>query len=319
MKKLRIFLQIIIGIAIIAFILRKLNLNEVLLVIGRTDILFFAIACLSYLCLNLVLASRLFYLLARIGYRIKYLPVFLSHMGGMIVGDITPGRSGYFLTPPILKKIAGVRITDGMACIFAPQGIEFILKVGGAVAAILYISTLPGVSKDVLTSAVLGAIFLLIVGIIMLIISWKDEEMSLIFIRKLPFLNKFTENISFFKERSIQVKDSVNAILIITLIGWIFAALQWFYLGKALGIELPYYVFFLLHPLLTILMFVPLSPAGLGLMEGGAIVVFSFFGIPAAEGLAFSVLVRVSILLVDLIGLKSVVAASDETGMKYIR
>ncbi|MFA4935556.1 MAG: flippase-like domain-containing protein, partial [Candidatus Methanoperedens sp.] len=163
------------------------------------------------------------------------------------------------------------------------------------------------------------AIFLLIVGIIMLIISWQDERMSLKFIRNLPFLNKFTENISFFKERSIQVKDSVNAILIMTLIGWIFAALQWFYLGRALGIELPYYVFFLLHPLLSILMFVPLSPAGLGLMEGGAIVVFSFFGIPAAEGLAFSVLVRVSILLVDLIGLKSVVAASDEIGMKYIR
>lgn len=319
MKKLRIFLQIIIGIAIITFILRKLDLNEVLSVIGRTDTLFFILACLSYLCLNLVLASRLSYLLTRIGYRIKYLPVFLSHMGGMLVGDITPGRSGYFLTPPILKKIAGVRITDGMACIFAPQGIEFILKVGGAVAAILYISAIPGISKDVLTSAWLGAIFLLIVGIIMLIISWKDEGLSVKFIRKLPFLNKFTENISFFKERSIQVKDNVNAILIMTLIGWVFAALQWFYLGKALGIELPYYVFFLLHPLLTILMFVPVSPAGLGLMEGGAIVVFSLFGIPAAEGLAFSVLVRVSILLVDLIGLKSVIAASDEIGMKYIR
>lgn len=319
MKKLRIFLQIIIGIAIIAFILRKLDINEVLLVIGRTDILFFILACLSYICLNLVLASRLFYLLTRIGYRIKYLPVFLSHMGGMIVGDITPGRSGYFLTPPILKKIAGVRITDGMACIFAPQGIEFILKVGGAVAAILYISTLPGVSKDVLTSAVLGAIFLLIVGIIMLIISWQDERMSLKFIRMLPFLNKFTENLSAFKERNIQIKGNINAILLLYMIGWFFAALQWFYLGRALGIELPYYVFFLLHPLLTILMFVPLSPAGLGLMEGGAIVVFSFFGIPAAEGLAFSVLVRVSILLVDLIGLKSVVAASDEIGMKYIR
>ncbi|MDP2846482.1 MAG: lysylphosphatidylglycerol synthase transmembrane domain-containing protein [Candidatus Methanoperedens sp.] len=319
MKKLRIFIQIIIGIAIIAFILRKLNINEVLLVIGRTDILYFILACLSYLCLNLVLSSRLFYLLTRIGYRIKYLPVFLSHMGGMIVGDITPGRSGYFLTPSILKKIEGVRITDGMACIFAPQGIEFILKVGGAVAAILYISTLPGVSKDVLTSAVLGAIFLLIVGIIMLIISWQDEGMSLKFIRKLPFLNKFTENLSAFKERNIQIKGNINAILLLYMIGWFFAALQWFYLGRALGIELPYYVFFLLHPLLTILMFVPLSPAGLGLMEGGAIVVFSFFGIPAAEGLAFSVLVRVSILLVDLIGMKTIVTASDEIGMKYLR
>ena len=319
MKNLRIFLQVVAGIVIITFILRKLDLSEVLSVIGRTDTLFFILACLSYLCLNLVLASRLSYLLARIGYRVKYLPVFLSHMGGMLAGDITPGRSGYFLTPPILKKTAGVRITDGMACIFAPQAIEFILKVGGAVAAIWLISAIPGISKDVLTSAWLGAIFLLIVGILMLLISWQDEKMSLKFVQKLPFFNKFTENISFFKERSIQVKENFNAILIMTFIGWFFAALQWFYLGRALGIELPYYVFFLLHPLLTILMFVPVSPAGLGLLEGGAIVVFSFFNIPAAEGLAFSVLVRVSILLVDLIGMKTIVAASDETGMKHFR
>jgi hypothetical protein len=56
-------------------------------------------------------------------------------------------------------------------------------------------------------------------------------------------------------------------------------------------------------------MFVPVSPAGLGLMEGGVIAVFLLFGIPAATGLAFSILVRVSILLVDLIGLKTILSS----------
>lgn len=319
MKSLRIFLQIIIGIAIIAFILRKLNIDEVVSVLRQTNILFFILACLSYLCLNFVLSSRLLYLLKKIGYRIKYLPVFFSHMGGMIVGDITPGRSGYFLTPSILKKYAGVRITDGMACIFAPQGIEFILKVGGAVAAIFYISTLSSLSSSLLVSVSIGAFLILIVGISMLVISWQDENLTSRFIRKLPFFNKFAENLSAFKERNIRIKSSINTILLLYMIGWIFAALQWFYLGKALGIELSFFVFFLLHPLITILMFVPVSPAGLGLMEGGMIVVFSFFGISPAMGLAFSVLVRVSILVVDLIGLKTVIAASDEMGMKYLR
>ena len=99
-------------------------------------------------------------------------------------------------------------------------------------------------------------------------------------------------------------------ILILYFIGWFFAALQWFYLGKALGIELPFFVFFLLHPLISILMFVPLTPAGFGVMEGGMVLVFSLLGISATIGFAFSVLVRVSILLVDLIGLKTVLMAS---------
>ncbi len=319
MKKTGTLIQIILGIVIIAFILGKLNINEVLSVLGETDLLFFILACAAYLGLNFVLSSRLFYLLAKIGYEIKYLPVFFSHMGGMIVGDLTPGRSGYFLTPPILKKNAGIRATDGMACIFAPQGMEFILKVGGAIAAILYISALSGAGRNFLIPVGIGAVFLLTAGISMLIISWHTERMTLRFFEKLPFFRKFTENLSFFKERSIQIKGSIKAILILSMVGWVFAALQWFYLGKALGIELSFFAFFLLHPLITILMFVPVSPAGLGLMEGGIILVFSLLGISPAMGLAFSVLVRVSILLVDLIGLKTVIAASKEIGMEYFR
>ncbi|MCZ7384167.1 MAG: lysylphosphatidylglycerol synthase transmembrane domain-containing protein [Candidatus Methanoperedens sp.] len=310
MKKLRIFLQIIIGVAIIIYILMKLDFREVISVLGNTNLLFFLLACFSYLCLNFILSSRLFYLLTKIGYRVKFPKVFFSHMGGMVVGDITPGRSGYFLTPPILKKNAGVRITDGMACIFAPQAVEFILKVAGAVAALVFISRISDINRNFIISALVGVILLMVVGVLMLIISWKSENISSAFLSKIPYLRNFTENLASFKERNIGIKGSAGAIILLSMTGWFFAAMQWFFIGKAIGLNLSYFTFFLLHPLITILMFIPVSPAGLGLMEGGVIVVFSFFGIPSAQGLAFSVLVRVSILLVDLLGLKSVLTAS---------
>jgi len=310
MKKLRIFLQIIIGISIIAFIFIKLDLKEVLAVLGKTDFTYFILACISYLLLNLVIAFRLSYLLKKIGQKTKYIIVFLSHMGGMIVGDITPGRSGYFLTPPILKKTSGIPITDGMACIFAPQGIEFILKVGGAAAALIYISSFLNVSRNFIISSMIGAILLLAVGIFMLLLSWHEEKVSSRLLSKVPFLNNFAVNLSFFKDRSILIKNSLDKILILYMIGWFFAAFQWYFLAKAIGIDIPFFAIFLLHPLITILMFVPISPAGLGLMEGGMILIFSFFGISSAAAMAFSVLVRVNILFVDLIGLKTVMKAS---------
>ncbi|HEY9206432.1 MAG TPA: lysylphosphatidylglycerol synthase transmembrane domain-containing protein [Candidatus Methanoperedens sp.] len=309
MKKKKIILQVIIGISIIVFILYKININELISVLKETAPLYFVTACLFYLCLNFTLASRLGYLLTKIGYRIKFLKIFFSHMGGMLVGDITPGRGGYFLTPPILKKKAGTPITDGMACIFAPQAIEFILKVGGAFGALVYISTLSGINRELLLTAGIGATILLAVGILMLVISWKDENVSTNLLNKIPFFKNFTEHLSPFKERSAGIKGSLKTILVFTIVGWIFAALHWFYLGRALGIELPFYVFFLLHPLLTILMFVPVTPAGLGLLEGGVIVVFSLFGIPPAVAMAFSVLMRGSITLVDLLGLKTILAS----------
>lgn len=309
MKKANILIQIIIGIAIIVFILNKLDMSDVAAALKRTNPIYFVFACLSYVLLNVVLASRLNYLLKRIGYRFRFSDVFISHMGGMMVGDITPGRSGYFLTPSLLKKNAGSRVTDGMACIFAPQGIEFILKVGGAVAAIIYISTFPGISNDLIITAATGAAFLLVVGILMLIIAFRDEKITSKFLGRLPFFKNYVANLSSFKERNLGIKENLNAILVFTLMGWAFAALHWYYLGKALGLELSYFDFFLLHPLLSILMFVPISPAGFGLLEGGAILVFSLFTISAEPSMAFILLVRASILLVDLLGLKTILAS----------
>ena len=309
MKKSSIIVQIIIGIAIISFILNKLDLADVVSTLKRTKPQFFILACISYVFLNIVLASRLRYLLSRIGYRFKFIDVFFSHMGGMMIGDITPGRSGYFLTPSLLKKKIGSKVTDGMACIFAPQGIEFILKVGGAVAAIIYISTFPGISNDILISASIGAAFLLVMGILMLIIAFRDEKLTSSFLGRLPFFKNYTTNLSSFKERNIGIKENFNAILLFTIIGWVFAALHWYFLAKALGLELSYFDLFLLHQLLTILMFVPISPAGFGLLEGGAIIVFSLFTISAEPAMAFILLMRASILLVDLLGLKTILAS----------
>lgn len=309
MKKKSIFIQIIIGIAIIIFILNKLELGDLADALGKTDPYYFILACLSYLFLNIVLSSRLRYLMAGMRYQTKFTSVFLSHMGGMMVGDLTPGRSGYFLTPSFLKKKTGSRATDGMAAIFAPQGIEFVLKVGGAIAAIVFISSLPGISNDLIISAGTGAAMLLMIGILMLTVAWREEKVTLGFLNRLPFLKNFASNFLSFKEKNIGIKENLRAILMFTIAGWFFAALHWFYLGKALGFELSYFVFFLLHPLLSILMFVPISPAGFGLLEGGAILVFSLFGILPEPAMAFIVLVRVSILLIDLLGLKTVMSS----------
>lgn len=309
MKKNRIILQIIAGLLIISFLLYKININELLQILKKTAPVYFILACLSYLCLNLVLTTRLHYLLKKIGYQVKFQTVFISHMGGMIIGDITPGRGGYFITPAILKKRGNTSVTDGMACIFAPQAVEFILKVTGAFAAIIFISHLKGINRDILVSAVIGSVILLVVGILMLVLSWKSENLSSNFLSKIPFFRKFTENLLSFKEKSIDIKNSMNAIILLYVIGWIFAALQWYYLGKSLGIELPYYVYILLHPLLSILMFVPLTPAGLGLMEGGIIIVLALFGVSPPLAMAFSVLIRASILVVDMIGLRSVLSS----------
>src|SRR4030065_872781 len=108
MKKFHLLIQIVIGLIIIAFILSKRDINQLFLVLKKTNMTYFILACLSYLFVNLLLSLRLSYLLKKIGYKIRFKNVFLSHMAGMIIGDITPGRRWFFLTPTILKKKGGI-------------------------------------------------------------------------------------------------------------------------------------------------------------------------------------------------------------------
>jgi len=133
-------LQVLAGIAIIAYIiLYRLDLTEITVAIKNINTTYFVLAALAYFIHNLLFSYRLSYLLQHIGHKIAYTGVLISHLGGMLVADITPGRSGYLLTPAFIKKITGARATDAMACIFAPEGLDLVLKGAGAMLALIYL------------------------------------------------------------------------------------------------------------------------------------------------------------------------------------
>jgi hypothetical protein len=312
-KTLYFLLQTALGIAILLYIsLYRLNLEEITAAIKHIQIPYFILAALAYFALNLLLSYRLFYLMRQIGYRLSYLKVLISHLGGMLVGDVTPGRSGYFLTPAFIKKITGARASDAMACIFAPQGVEFLLKVAGAILAMLYLlfkaeaTYIPGI---MLWTAVL---LLLLAGGFMLAVAWLDEQYTQRILNRIPIVNRFTEQFLNFKTSSFKIRENIRMILLLYMASWFFSGLQWYFIGQAMNLPITYLEFFLLHPLITTLMFVPLTPAGLGIMESGGAIALSLLGITPTAGFAFALLVRVNILLSDLAGISAFVTPARQ-------
>ncbi len=67
--------------------------------------------------------------------------------------------------------------------------------------------------------------------------------------------------------------------------------------------EISWMGYFLIHPLVTALSFIPLTPSGLGFQEGGIVGVFYLLGIDLEVGLAFAILARTLLILEDLIGI----------------
>jgi hypothetical protein len=227
-----------------------------------------------------------------------YPRIFLAHLSGMLVGDVTPGRSGYLMTPKFVESVSGCSVQAGTAAIISPQGIEFLIKVVGASLAIIYL-VLP-VSESAMYSALLGTAFVLLLALALIWLAWKSEFRIL---GKLPFISKYTPYFQEFRDKSLIVRENIAKVTLISLAGWVFAALQWQLIGLSLGLKLSFLDYFLLHPLLTALSFVPITPAGLGLVESGGVVVFYIMGLDPLSGFAFTLLARLSNVIGDLPGI----------------
>ncbi|MDF2957095.1 MAG: putative membrane flippase AglD2/YbhN [Candidatus Alkanophagales archaeon MCA70_species_1] len=300
----RRWLQTLLGVLIFALLLYKIDVREVLEAFKGVNLLYFGLAAAAYFCYDVLMAFRLHYLLSRLGARNSFKEAFFAHMGGMVASDVTPARSGYLLTPYFLKKDGSAGITEGLAAILAPQGFEFVMKVvGGFLGFLFFVSAL---DTNLLVPLSVAAVAFLMIGVLTLVILWTREGISSSLLSKIPVLRRFDEKYNRVKDLSLEIKSDLPVIFVIYMACWLLMGLQWFFLAKALDIDLSFVACFLLHPLITLLAFVPLTPAGFGIMEGGTAAVFHMLGINVGVALTFSLLVRINCIVVDAIGLKEV-------------
>jgi len=322
------FVQVLVGVGILALLFYKIDFHKVAEEVRGVNIFLFALAGVSYLCYNLFMAYRLSYLLRKMGVgegvgnsvSLKFSDSFFAHFAGMLASDVTPGRVGFFLVPYFLRNRTGCRISEGMAAILAPQGIEFILKVAGGFVGLVFFAGVISVDGSgaggvggaslLLPLCVGGGVFLGL-GAVILWVVWTAESRSTNFLAKIPFafVRRFEAEFQKMKEKSFSIRETVPLILVIYFVCWVLLAVQWQLIGLSLGVtaaELGFLAYFLLHPLITILRFVPVTVSGLGLMEGATAVVFELLGVGPAVGLSFALLVRLNMILVDCVGLKGV-------------
>lgn len=285
--------QVAIGIGVIVAIYFKLQVYDYPLYI---DLRYVLLAAVSFFFLNVALSFRLYKIITGLGCRVGYLRSLESHLGGMLLSDFTPGKSGYLTTPLILKRIAGCNTKLGMASILVPQAVEFLIKIFGAMLALILLYTSSTHFKDLLLVAGIGIAMLFAISVIILIASWSEKV-------KIPgFLKRFEAIFQSYFEHSVKTKDYILLLSSISLIGWFITAVQWYFIGEALNIDLSFIHYFLLQPLVSALMFVPITPAGIGIMESGAIAAFYLLGVGTSPAFFFSILVRASMVLGDMGG-----------------
>jgi uncharacterized membrane protein YbhN (UPF0104 family) len=311
--------KLLAGILILAYVIYSTGVENIFEAILQIKVEFLALAIFFYFLLDLVLSHRVYLTLKWLDYDVKWKDVFWSHLFGMFLSNFTPGRVGYVGITQNLKKKLDVPISKSMSAIGIIQSIDFLVKSFGALLGILFIVGVIGNGQisnlemggfsisgnDVINLGLIGVLVVFVLGVSFLIMMWMEVDFAINLVKKIPFLGSFFSGfIDDMKSPSIKLRGKSHIMTGYGILSWIIRGFEWMAIGYACNMFLPFMTFFLLHPLLTSIRYVPATPAGIGLFEGVTLVGFSIFGIPPANALLFSFFDRIDNVVVDSFALR---------------
>jgi uncharacterized protein (TIRG00374 family) len=316
-SKFALWLQIFLGFLLIAAIIWYVGAHEIGHVLLRLNVMFLIYALIAYFFMNLLFAVRLKMVLRALGQNLGLKKILSIQYGGMLASDFTPARSGYFVVPLMLASDK-IPLTVGLSSILGIQSIEFLVKMMGGILALIYLVTMFNLSLDLLIISSVGIGLMLIGAIIIFLAMWWKKAVDLLNVfKKAPFIGRLiitvSRKITEFQMEAYRVKDAIIPITSLTLLSWFVKGLEWYFIGLSLNItQISFTGFFLLHPLITALSFVPITPSGIGFQEGGIAGVFYLLGVKADVSVVFALLARFLLVIEDIAG----VPALSRAGVK---
>ena len=290
------YLQIIMGISIILFLVFTINVSEMSDAFYKSAGYLLLLAALVYAFNNIVMSYRLHYITKTIGKKLRFKSVFLAHMSGMIASDITPAKAGYMYAAVPLKR-NGLDVETSISAILFCYISDAIIKVIVVVIGILYLSQLIDFPSEL--QNMLGAGIVLSVLVIMCFLFFFSSMFSY---GGVLGRSKFGGAIAKVSTESNKFWKIFPALMFFSIVGWIFRGIEWYLLAKAFELDLDIIAAFVLYPLTAMLSLMQFSIFDIGVQDVGVHQVFDLLGLVGSSFL-FVVALRSITLVVDSIGL----------------
>ena len=293
-------LKILLSIFLIVFILYNLKINVLIETIKEANIIWIVLGGLLIFITHLIIVYRLKYVLGKF-HQLSTKKVFWSHFFGYLIGQITPGKLGYFSLAYIFKKDK-IPYSLSSSTLILCQLISFIIQMILAGFCVIYLASAVETSGMIYMLLVLGWVLYVIILTLLFLKygTWKFTGL----IKRLPKGMKLLNFINGLSRDFTDIKSYIPVIFILTLFSWLVGGISWWTYGMAFNVELPFFVYILLNPLMSSLTFIPLTPGGIGIAEAGNVLVFSYLGIAPEKGFIFMLLDRFINLIISLLGLK---------------
>lgn len=318
-KQLKILVQLAIGVAIIFWLLQMVDLSKVYEKISEVNPLNIVTAATLFIVASTFVAFALYAPLKRSHPNASLRKVVMASFAGQLLSDVTPVRSGYFLTPFVLNKLADIPIERTMISVLTTGGVNSLVKVILCLIGIVYFVRFLPLDPMIVNALLIGASLLLVAGSFLLLLMWEKRLVKLVkAFEKLPLIgkrvHKFTEMFINVQNEGQKIKGSLLSVAVLILLSVIANATALYFISVALWHNPPSLIdFFFMASLASALMYIPISIAGLGVQETGYVVFLQLLGMKPEVAVAFALIARALFTGTDIIG----VGALIKTGFKY--
>ncbi len=287
LKKLKRYFPII-GIGIFIYILIRLDLSNIFneIINARWDFLLFAILLVPFF---FIMQTLKWFSIAKIQkINVPFIKAIKINLMSLFYGIVTPSKIGAIMRAEYLRDY-DENLGKGIS--------NFVLdKILDLCSVVFFVVIFSFVFKDIfsinyfyyaLVLAILLSSFLFIFTNMTL-----TKKIFKIFYKKfVPEKSKEKLKISFYRfYEDMPKKRYFILFFLLNLSTWTMIYLINFLVGLAVGIEIPFFYFFAILPIGTLIAEIPITINGLGTREAAIILLFGLFNITATKVISMSII-----------------------------
>ena len=317
----KVLIQLMIGLAILLWLLQLADATNVLTSISMVDPLYLAAATIAFIAASTMIAFALFVSLKSIGVKIRISNAILASFGGQLLSDVTPARSGYFLTPFILNKMDGTPNKSGMTCVVITGAMNFLVKAALSLIALAYFVRVLPLNPTIVNGLLAGISLLVAGGIGLLILLW-GKRLPEIFdnLKKLPVfgeaLGRIVDALNNLQEEAKKANGSLGLVAFLVLLSIVANSTALYFISESFRSGSPTLLdFMLITPLVSAFNFVPVTIAGLGIQETSYVILLILLGMPLEKAVAFTLINRLLFIATDMIGIIPLIKIGFKSSM----
>ncbi|MCB0209845.1 MAG: flippase-like domain-containing protein [Anaerolineae bacterium] len=292
-------LKIVISVALIVWILWDTNLTEIFASITSANLFLVALAGTLHMVGFTISAYRWRLLLRTQGTDAKIPYLIRSYVVSMFFNNFLPSTIGGDTIRAYDSYRLGKSKTAAVAVIFVDRFLGLLALMLFAVVSVFFADQLIQNVPLLTLWVVLGVAGMLTV--VWLIFMPSRRVADFIANIHFPFFKKLKHLVDAFLAFQGR-KDALLGALALSMLLQANVVFHYYLIAKALGLPIPLHSFFLIIPLVTVLMMLPISVNAIGIRENAFVFFFAAYGVLKPEAVAFAWIAYGLVLIQGILG-----------------